>query len=78
MAQGSGKRIEVNRDDTIVYRGMTVDPELLDIIVDAERRVLWGFMRDAKTGDVRAIPYTEDQVIWMTDKDVLQPEDVEL
>ncbi len=66
-----------NVDGTITYRGVEISCEVLDAVVDTQKRLLWAFVRN-DVGNVMAVPYSEHEVIWMAEKDVLQPEDVEL
>ena len=74
------RRVELLRGDVLVHRGLEVNRDVLDAIVGAaskKKRVLWAFVKN-ETGDIMACPYSEDQVIWMTPEDVVQPEEVEL
>lgn len=59
-------RIEGTR---ILYGTVSFDLEILESIMNSDCRMLWAFVRD-EYGDVMACPYTEDQVIWLTDKDI--------
>ncbi len=64
-----GRRVEVGSLDTLVYKGQEIDLGVLEAIVDTNNRLLWAFMKDRK-GDVRAVSYTEADVIWLTENDV--------
>lgn len=70
-------RVTLGAKDVLVYKGMDIDRGILDAIVDTDKRVLWAFVR-SEYGEVRAVPYSEDHVIWLTDDDVLKARDVEL
>jgi hypothetical protein len=74
MAQ---ERVVVGKRDIIEYRGRTISAAVLDAITDTNARLLWAFMKDAD-GNVQPVAYTEDKVIWMTDADVLRPDEVEI
>ena len=71
-----GRRIEVGKHDTVIYRGLELDATVLQAIVSTNKRVLWAFIK--KSGNIMAVPYSEEQCIWMTEADVMQPEEVEL
>lgn len=72
-----GRRVEVRSEDVLIYRGMEIDRTVLDAILDTNKRLLWAFVAN-EAGDVRAVPYSEDQVIWMSESDVLREQDVEI
>ncbi len=72
-----GNRVELHARDVLVYKGKEIDRNILEAILETDKRLLWAFVR-GENGDVRAIPYSEEQVIWMSEKDVLQPDDVEI
>ncbi len=71
------KRIEVGRRDVIVYRDLEIDHEILDAILGTDKRLLWAFVRN-EAGDVRAVPYSEERVIWLSDEDIVKEQDVEI
>ena len=73
----SGRRVELTARDVLVYKGLEIDREILDAVVDTNKRLLWAFVR-GDGGDVRAVPYSEEQVIWMADSDVVKERDVEV
>jgi hypothetical protein len=70
-------RVELEANDILVYKGMDIDAEVLDSLLSANKRVLWAFVKNGE-GDVRAVPYSEDQCIWMSESDIATPEEVEL
>jgi hypothetical protein len=76
MASNSQRRVELKAMDVLVYKGMELDRGVLDAIMETNSRLLWAFMRDGDT--VRAVPYSEDQVIWMAESDILKEQDVEI
>lgn len=71
------KKIDPMSTDLLVRKSGTLDQEVLDTILGADKRLLWAFVRN-KDGDTQAVPYSEDRVIWLAESDVLQPRDVEL
>lgn len=70
-------RVNLESSDTLVYQGMEIDHNVLDAIVDTNRRLLWAFVK-GECGDVRAVPYDESHVIWMSEADILSEQDVEI
>lgn len=73
-----GRRIEVTSKDVLVYRGMEFDQSVLEAIMNPSKRLLWAFIRREGSDDVRAIPYSESECIWLQESDVQQPEDIEV
>lgn len=73
----AGRRIELSAQDILVYEGKEVDWDILKAIFDTDRRLLWAFITNAY-GDLQAVPYTEQEVIWMAESDVLREQDVEI
>ena len=63
--------------DRLIYRGLELNTSILDAILNTDVRILWAFETDGK-GGVVVVPHDESQCIWMSGKDVLQTEDVEL
>jgi len=72
-----GIRVELGCNEILVYKGLEIDREILDAVIDTNKRLLWAFVR-GDGGDVRAVPYSEEQVIWMADSDVVKERDVEV
>jgi hypothetical protein len=72
-----GIRVELSANEILVYKGLEIDREILDAVIDTNKRLLWAFVR-GDGGDVRAVPYSEEQVIWMADSDVVRERDVEV
>jgi hypothetical protein len=70
-------RVELGARDVLVYKGMEIDRAILDALIDGDKRLLWAFVRGER-GDVRAVPYSEEQVIWMAESDILKEKEVEL
>jgi hypothetical protein len=70
------RRVELGANEVLVYKGMEIDRAVLNAIVDTNKRLLWAFV--VKDGDIRAMPYTEAEVIWMAETDILKEQDVEL
>lgn len=69
--------VELKRGEVLSYKGMTIDRDVLDAVVDTNKRLLWAFVR-GDDGDIRAVPYSEEHVIWLAESDVLQERDVEI
>jgi len=55
---------------------MEISSAVLDAVVDRNSRVLWAFI--SKDDRIMAVPYGEDQCIWMTPEDIMQPNEVEV
>jgi hypothetical protein len=70
-------RVELRPRDVLVYKGKEIDHAILDALIDGDKRLLWAFVH-GEHGDVRAVPYSEEQVIWMAESDVLKEKEVEL
>lgn len=70
-------RIVLRSNDTLIYRGKALDHEVLDAVLSTNKRLLWAFVR-SEEGDIMAVPYSEDRVIWLAESDVQQPDDVEV
>jgi hypothetical protein len=80
VAQGvamSVNRVVLRSKDVLVYKGMEVDKNILDAIIGTDKRLLWAFIRK-EDGSIIAVPYTEEQVIWMSESDVRREQDVEI
>lgn len=71
------RRVEITEGDILVYGAMEFNTEILDAMLTTDKRLLWAFVQGVD-GDVRAIPYSEEHVIWMSELDILQPKDVEI
>jgi hypothetical protein len=71
------RRVILRSTDVLVYRGKEIDREVLDAVLGTDKRLLWAFVRNGK-GDIMAVPYSEDRVVWLSESDVHQPEDVEV
>lgn len=71
------RQVELEPGDVILHRGMLIDAEVLDAILSTDKRLLWAFVRGAE-GTIQACPFSETEVIWMQESDVVQPEDVEI
>lgn len=63
------RRVRVMPGDEIELAGFIIDADILGALMDPANRALWSFVDDGK-GRVQPIPYTEDRVIWLSDKDV--------
>jgi len=72
-----GRRVELSRSEVLVYKGREIDRDVLDAIVDTNKRLLWAFV-SGENGDVRAIPYSEVHVIWLSEDDIVKERDVEV
>ncbi len=73
----SYRQVELGGKEVLVHKGMLIDRNILDAIVDTNKRLLWAFVRN-ELGDIQAIPYTESEVIWMAESDILREKDVEI
>ncbi len=73
----SANRVELGARDLLVYKGTEIGREVLDAVVDTNKRLLWAFVRGGG-GEVRAVPYSESHVVWLAEDDVPRPEDVEI
>lgn len=71
------RRVELGPKDVLVYKGKEIDKDILEAILDTKKRLLWAFVEGAD-GDIRAVPYSEEHVIWMSEEDVVREQDVEL
>lgn len=63
------RRIRVEKDDVLVVNGIyELSAADLRRMINPNARMLWAFI----TKDARVMPvmYTEDHVIWLTDKDM--------
>jgi hypothetical protein len=70
-------RVELGSRDVLVYKGKDIDRGILEAIIDTDKRVLWAFIENAE-GTICAFPYSENEVIWMEESDVLREQDVEI
>lgn len=59
----------LRKEDVIVLGGVELHCDTLRAMIDPEARLLWGFVRN-DLGDIMAVPYTENQLIWLDDKDL--------
>jgi hypothetical protein len=71
-------RVELGKKDVLVYKGFEIDRNILDAIVSTDKRLLWAFERSDMDTTIRARPYSEEQVIWMSENDVVKEHDVEI
>ena len=72
------RQVVLGGNDVLLHRGMFIDSEVLDAILSTDKRLLWAFIRNEGNDDVQACPFSEAEVIWMTEADVLQEKDVEI
>jgi hypothetical protein len=71
------RRVVLGRNDVVFHRGMEIDTNILDAVLSSDKRVLWAFVKNGD-GNVMAVPYSEDHVIWLTEDDLHRPKDVEV
>jgi len=71
------REIVVQPGDVLIYRDKAVGTDVLDAVLDTDRRLLWAFVSN-EAGDVIAVCYSEDHVIWLSDSDVQAEKDVEV
>lgn len=69
--------VELRAREVLVYKGMEIDRAVLDAIVSTDKRLLWAFIKNP-VGDIVAVPYSEEQVIWMSESDIRTEQDVEI
>jgi hypothetical protein len=71
------RRVEVFKDDLLIFRDTEIDAGILDCIINptGKRRALWAFIKNDE-GDIRPVCYTEDKVVWLQDSDLQRTEDV--
>lgn len=67
------RRLIVQRDDVLVFKGMELDAGILDEMFTANKRLLWYFLKN-KEGDVRPICVSEEQCIWLQESDLERTE----
>ena len=70
-------RIVLRSGDTLIYRGKTLDRDVLDAVLNTNQRLLWAFVRSAED-DIMAVPYSEDRVVWLEESDIRRPNEVEV
>lgn len=70
-------RIELRDGDTLVYGGKVIDRSVLEAVLDTHSRLLWAFV-ESGAGDVMAVSYSEERVIWLSESDIVREEEVEL
>jgi hypothetical protein len=70
------RQVVLGGNDVLLHRGMFIDSEVLDAILSTDKRLLWAFIRNGE--DVQACPFSEEEVIWMTEHDVVREQDVEI
>jgi len=75
--QPERRRVDVQKHDVLIYRGMEIDQDTLDAILSTNKRLLWAFVRGCD-GNIMAVPYDESRVVWLLDSDLHQPNDVEV
>lgn len=63
--------------EVLVYKGFEIDRIVLDAVIDTNKRLLWAFVL-GRNGDIRAVPYSEEEVIWMAESDIVREQDVEI
>lgn len=73
----SANRVELGPRDVLVYKGKEIDQNILEAIIETDKRLLWAFVC-GEYGDIRAVPYSEEEVIWMAESDVIREQDVEI
>jgi hypothetical protein len=56
------------RTSTIIVNNLRIDVTLLAAICNPDKRILWRFVY--VDGEVKAEPYTEEQVIWIDRSDL--------
>lgn len=71
------RQVEIQAGDVIHWRGMLIDDEVLEAILSSNKRLLWAFVKSDE-GDVMAVPYSETNVIWMEETDILPESEVEI
>lgn len=73
----SARYVELGSKDVLIFKGMEIDQDVLEAIVETNKRLLWAFVRGERN-DIRAVPYSEDRVIWLAEEDLRKEQDVEI
>lgn len=68
------RRILLRTDDVLKIGQYEVEAEVLTSIVNPNNRLLWAFIE--KDGRIQAVPYSEEQVLWMQESDLSKEEDL--
>jgi hypothetical protein len=71
------RRVEVRKGDVLVYQGKEIAQDVLEAVTGTGRRLLWAFVAN-DNGDIMAVPYTEEECIWMSASDVRKENEVEI
>ena len=77
QTEDDGRQVMLYPGDRLVFRGLEIDTSILDAILSAKARILWAFEEDGN-GGVVVIPHTEETCIWLSEADVITPEEVEI
>lgn len=70
-------RVTIGANDVLIYKGKEIGMDILDAILDTNKRLLWAFVQGSY-GDVQAVAYSEERVIWMSESDVQSERDIEV
>jgi hypothetical protein len=73
----TGRRITMRDGDVLVYKGLELDQDVLEAVTGTDRRLLWAFIK-GDGGDVRAVPFTEEECVWLTESDLHDERDIEV
>jgi len=57
-----------NGEDSITINDCKIDIGVLLAVIDTDKRYLWQFVK--KDGIVQAVPYSEEQIIWIDRKEI--------
>lgn len=69
-----GRRIVLQKNDVVVYKGFEFDTEVLKAICNPDARLFWAFIRNGQR--IQPVAYSEDKVIWIEPADLERTEDV--
>lgn len=69
------RRIRVRSGDVVIVNGMAIDADVLAMVINADARLLWAFLRGDGGRRIEAVPYNEEKVIWMEPADLSYAEE---
>lgn len=58
----------IEKGDVIVFDGMEIPSELVEVITRHDARLLWAFLN--RDGIIQPIAFDETMVIWLTERDL--------
>jgi hypothetical protein len=73
----SANQVVLRAKDVLIYKGQEIDKDILDAVIGTDQRLLWQFVKK-EDGSIAAIAFNEEQVIWMSERDVRREQDIEI